>query len=1086
MTNLNRRSFLQGVGASGAAAAATGCGINGIENIVEPRVPIENVLPYMVSQPEQITPGLSTYFATKCNGCSASCGILAKVREGRVIKLEGNPDHPVSRGKLCSVGQQELQATYLPDRFDGPMDAGKATTWEDAVKGISTAVAAARSAGKAVAYLGNPLSGSLASLVGQFVGAAGGKSVFWSPLERDALRTATNALFDVAAEPRYALAEAHTIVSFGSDFLGAWDLRHSRDWGDSRDPDIGGFVSRTVVVSHRLNGSGTTADVQLKAVPGTEAGVAMALAKLVAAKRNYSGPADASLASVDVDALASAAGVSAERLDEVAGWMAQHASVALPGEEFGAGATELAKATLILNEVAGAFGKTVHFDGSRNVAGLNTYDDVLSLLADMKAGKVGVLFTDELDLSFLLPSGAGADEALAAVGKVVAFANNPNDSLVDGAMVLPCGTNIEAWGDAEAYRGVYTLQQPAMQSTILDAQGEQKAREIRQVGDVLLAVAQSAGLALPTAPAEDTVDAAAPVVAASEDEAPAPEALDMPDLNAGSYREYQAAWWKAVVWDQAGRPGDFETFWTNALKRGGVFLDDDFAAEMQPGAVSTAAATPEGDGLLLTVYTHPFLLDGRHADKPWAQEVPEPLSSYTWGTWVEMHPETAEKLGLVETEWVEVTTDAGSIKCGLFTTKTIHKDCASVVLGNGHDASGRYASFGANPVQLFSGDGRSETGDFTLATRAKVTGTGEKTTMFQYVGNKDTDGRGINFAVSIDDLGGDGGPASIIPMHHVPVDKRLTDAGLNDMYPEPNHPSYRFAMVIDNNRCNGCGACQTACFAENNIPVVGPEQIAKSRYMGWIRLSRYFEGDGGENPDVRFQMNICQQCSHAPCEGVCPVLATYHNLDGLNAMVYNRCVGTRYCANNCPYTARRFNYHTYRWPESFNLMLNPDVVTREMGVMEKCTFCVHRLRTAKDEARDVGQLASAATLHKLTACAQACPSDAITFGNTEDPDSPLHDLYAKPRTYAMLSELNTKPGVRYMARVNHRPSALHHGGGHGGGHGEGHGDAAHGGAHGDAAHHGAEAPEGHGAEQAHGNEHGDGHGNSHGSDGAHH
>ena len=192
--------------------------------------------------------------------------------------------------------------------------------------------------------------------------------------------------------------------------------------------------------------------------------------------------------------------------------------------------------------------------------------------------------------------------------------------------------------------------------------------------------------------------------------------------------------------------------------------------------------------------------------------------------------------------------------------------------------------------------------------------------------------------------------------------------------------------------------------------------------------------------DVRFQPVMCQQCSHAPCEGVCPVLATYHNIDGLNAMIYNRCVGTRYCANNCPYTARRFNFHTYRWPESFNLMLNPDVSTREMGVMEKCTFCVQRLRAAKDEWRDEGKTVPAEALTKLVACASACPADAMIFGNAKDTESELGKQYVQPRTFTMLSELNTKPGVRYLARINHIPSLAHHGGGHGDGHGGGHGD----------------------------------------------
>ena len=284
------------------------------------------------------------------------------------------------------------------------------------------------------------------------------------------------------------------------------------------------------------------------------------------------------------------------------------------------------------------------------------------------------------------------------------------------------------------------------------------------------------------------------------------------------------------------------------------------------------------------------------------------------------------------------------------------------------------------------------------------------------------------------------------------MDKRLDRLASIDLYAEPNHPVNRFALAVDLNRCTGCGACETACFAENNIPVVGPEQVRLGRNMGWIRLSRYWEGEG-EHPDVRFQPVMCQQCSHAPCEGVCPVLATYHNLDGLNAMVYNRCVGTRYCANNCPYSARRFNFHTYRWPESFNMMLSPDVVTRDMGVMEKCTFCVQRIREVKDTWRDVNTQGKApdGALRRLTACAQACPSDAITFGNVKDEGGEVHEKFEDARAYAMLGELNNKPGVRYLARIVHHEIPRHHGGGHGDEHGD-----EHGGDHGDADGHGGD------------------------------
>jgi molybdopterin-containing oxidoreductase family iron-sulfur binding subunit len=451
-----------------------------------------------------------------------------------------------------------------------------------------------------------------------------------------------------------------------------------------------------------------------------------------------------------------------------------------------------------------------------------------------------------------------------------------------------------------------------------------------------------------------------------------------------------------------------------------------------------------------------------------------------------MHPSVAKSLGLSDEDEVEVTTSRGKQAMAWFGSPSIRKDTIAVVMGNGHEGSGRYANFGSNPMKLVS-DATDDSGALRLGTKASIAKASTQTHMHKYLGNIDTDGRGVNYVVSVEDVkdpSKDHGPGSIVSMHHPPVDQRAIDAGILDMYPEPEHPTYRFAMAIDLNRCNGCGACETACYAENNIPVVGPEQVKLSRHMGWTRLSRYWEGEG-ETPDIRFQPVMCQQCSHAPCEGVCPVLATYHNLDGLNAMIYNRCVGTRYCANNCPYTARRFNFHSYKWPESFNLMLNPDVLTREMGVMEKCTFCIHKIREAKDLFRDRGETVPDSYMNNVAACAQTCPTKAITFGNLKDTESQVYKKFQDKRAFSMLGELNTKPGVRYLARINYIPAQpLHHGGhgsdgdhgdSHGDDHGKSHGDA-HGSGHGDNGGHGDHGEHGahgdHGGQGSHGGDHG--------------
>ncbi len=1045
MSKLNRRDFLKVLGVT-STSTVVACDPPA-SPVTRTLTPIENVLPYVV-QPEQIVPGLPTWFASACKECDKGCGVIARNREGRVVKLEGNPDHPVNAGSLCSRGLAGIQATYSPDRYEAPQQGG-AKTWDEAIAALSGAVK-----GKKVAWLGRHRTGSEAALIAQFVDAAGGSAVMWEPLGDHALRAATKAVFGIDGVPRFDLTGAHTVVSFGAEVLGNWGTpAQYKAWGDARDPKQGDFIGRTVTVGARVGNTAALADSHLAAAAGTEAGVAMALAKLVAEKKGYSGPAASLLSGVDVAGAASAAGISADRLTEVAGWLADHASAVLPGgPATSANATALATAVLVLNEVAGNVGHSLSFKSAPNTAGQGSWADAKAVIDACAAGKVDVLLIDGLDPVFSMPADAGAADALSKVGTVVHFADEPNDSITAAHWVLPPGSTLESWGDTEAHADVHTLQQAAMNPL----------HETRPIGDVLLAVAKAAGLS--ASPAEETTDEAPVAAFADGEEAPAP--LAMPDLGSEHYLAYLKGWWQAVVWDKAGRPGEFDSFWTDSLKNGGWWTESEAAeATFQLGAAPAASAEIAGSGdMTLVVFSHPFLHDGRHANKPWAQEVPEPLSSNTWGTWVEMNTAVADKIGVRRDDTVTVKTAAGSIECGVFINPSIREDTLAVVLGNGKSNGGRYSRFGSNAMGLLglSVDSGGALSFTTKGSVSKVEGAPAKQHTVRYLGSLTNEERGVNYVVSVEDLGKPHGAHGIFAMHHPPVDDRLIERGLHDMFPEPNHPTYRFAMAVDLNRCTGCGACETACFSENNIPVVGPDEVRKSRHMGWIRLGRYWQGDS-EFPDVRFQPNMCQQCSHAPCEGVCPVLATYHNLDGLNAMIYNRCVGTRYCANNCPYSSRRFNYHSYTWPESFNLMLNPEVVTREMGVMEKCTFCVQRLREVKDEYRDNRyngtdgpKTVPASALTKLTACAQACPADAITFGNANDTEGALAEKYTDERAYIMLGELNTKPGVRYLARVNHVPSYR---GGHGGGHGDEGGHAAEG-DHGGGADHGDDA--GHG------------------------
>jgi len=1002
MAELNRRDFLKVLGITGTASACT----------IDPMTPIEQVLPYVVT-PDQIIPGVSTWFATQCTACSAGCGVLARNREGRVVKLEGNPDHPTNQGSLCAKGQADLQGTYSPDRFASPMKDGAPTGWADAMGALTGAIDSARKSGKQVAWLGTHRTGASAEVVGQFMEAVNGKTVYWEPIGTSALRAATKTVFGHHGLPAYRFGKAHTVISFGADFLHSeGHPGMARTWAKGRDPQEGGFVSKFFAIEPRISNTSANADFHLAAAPGTEPGLALAMAKMVAKKRGLKGKLAKMLASVDDKAAIVASGVSLGRVVEMVDGMVAHRSVVLPGGTSTLNPTAVAEATLILNKVAGNIGKSVVFgDGTPNTAGLSTYADVTELLADCAAGKVGVLMLDNLDVVYATP-GDTAKAALAKVGTLVAFANEPSDSLNQNTLILPPGTTLERWGDNEAILGRHTLQQPAMKSL----------KDTRSTEDVLLAAAKTLGLAAVKAPAADA-DAAS-----ADGDAPAPQAAKN-HLSAKSFVAFLQESW-GTVWRSKGS-GSFDAFWRDALQRGGSFhaSGKGLSPRVTLTKLPAGGAAASGDGMHLVLFPHPFLHDGRHANRPWAQEVPEPISTNVWGTWAEVHPDTAAKIGLLEDDEVTVQTAAGSVTVPWFGSPGIRQDTVAVIMGNGHQSSGRYAEYGANPVNLVDAKPNASGGIAYAGARATISKAASKRAVKAMAGSLDQDHRPISYTVKAKDIGKGSGPAGIVHLHHPPIDERLTAAGLLDMYPEPEHPTYRFGMAIDLNRCTGCGACETACYAENNVSVVGPEQSHRGRHMGWIRLSRYWEGKG-DTPDIRWQPVMCQQCSHAPCEGVCPVLATYHNLDGLNAMVYNRCVGTRYCANNCPYSARRFNYHTFDWPEPFHMMLNPDVATRTMGVMEKCTFCVQRIREVKDTWRDVGQTVPDKALTRLTACASACPAEAITFGNAKDPDSQLVHKFEDERAYAMLSELNTKPGVRYLARISHSEDTGGNAGGH--------------------------------------------------------
>ena len=650
MAGINRRDFFKMIGVTGAAA---GC---------DARVPTEELLPYVI-QPDEITPGVATLYATTCGECAAGCGAVATAREGRLIQLEGNDDNPVGGGGICARGIAGVQGTYDPDGLRGPARSGAGgahedATWDDALSAVSGAVKAARRGG--VRWLGQYRNGSLGALIGDVLGAAGGRPVHWEPLGYEALAAATRLAFGVDGLPRYSFGGAHTIVSFGAEFLHTWlsPVAHAKDWKRARDPSSG-HVAEFVSISSRVGNSDSRADTWLSIAPGSEAAVARALAKLVA-DENGSVAAAGWLAGVKPAAAAKAAGLEPGKLEALAKKLKKNPSVIFPGgtTAAGAGATDLALATLVLNAVCGNLGSTVLVGAGHDLGDVGSFSDAAKLLADCAAGKVEVLFLDGLDPIFSLPSDVDVAGALGAVKTLVVFANHAPEGLPAGAWLLPPGSAYEAWGDSTSVAGAYSLQQPVMLPL----------HDTRGVGDVLLAVAKAAGLKAPEAGDDDEPrgDKAGESAKAGkggkggkagkagkggkgakagkggkagkgakanakdeEGDAPTPPTLGgspaVASFEAVDFQRYVAGRWRAVYRANAtrGERGDFIGWWRDALQRGGFFtevtqpavrLRKDLLARRASAATTRCCSSPTPCSTMAGTPTAP---GSRRSPPPW-------------------------------------------------------------------------------------------------------------------------------------------------------------------------------------------------------------------------------------------------------------------------------------------------------------------------------------------------------------------------------------------------------------------------------------------------------------------------------------
>ncbi|HEU5174123.1 MAG TPA: molybdopterin-dependent oxidoreductase [Gemmatimonadaceae bacterium] len=1031
-TGMKRRTFLKVLGASSAAVATTACSPDDVGKLV----------PYTVS-PDQTVPGVSTYYTSVCRECSTGCGIIAETRDGRTTKLEGNPADPMSRGALCARGQSAVQGLYNPDRFRGPMQRSgttwKAITWDEATTLVAQRLGAGAANGL---FINQHESGSFNTFLEQWLAGAGMRPHLSVDFEADdAAMQAHREAYGVAW-PKFDFAAARLIVSFGADFLDGWgaSVPQQLDFADARAKGVD--APRFVYVGARRSLTGLNADQWIAARPGSELAILNFLRGQGTAEQ-----------------AAQAAGVPAAELQALATELrAAQPALVLAGVGTD-DALEVARAAAALNQQFGGVGTTVRTD-QPVVAydGMTPIRELFAAVEQMRAGQVPVVFIRGTNPAYYLPKGLDFAGAMAKVPFKVSFSLYPDETTELCDLVLPDLHSLESWGTAQSTRGMVSLQQPAMDPVFPGT---------RATADVLLGIT---GRRTAAAPATGAAAAAAVVQ--------------------NNYRN----------WLMQQFPGGARAFAAGLAS--GMVQGTLPARAATAGTMATsvrrapALAQQQGDFILVT-YPSPVFGDGRGANKPWLQELPDPVTKVLWSSWVEIHPDTAERLGIERGDIVEVSANGKSVRAPAYLYLGVRPDTVAMALGQGHrsgildgwfeygdtddDAKrvqwgyGRYArNVGVNPFDVLPA-GQNDAGGFAwTSTKVTLRKTGESDTLVSTEGSARQHGRGIAQALTATQLGGlmHGGAAAaehggghaiagaasheFQPGLKSPVaadaqgvlgspsaENQGKDKGLYD----PNHPTRmatrRWAMTVDLARCTGCSACVTACYAENNIPTVGaPWQnatvyavskpgfnVTRGREMNWIRIERYFEGNEqaqfGEDFETRFVPMMCQHCGNAPCEPVCPVYATYHAPDGLNVQVYNRCVGTRYCSNNCPYKVRYFNWFgygeedrkQYAFPEPLNWQLNPDVAVRGKGVMEKCSFCVQRIREAENRAAMEGR--ELIPDEFTTACAAACPSRAIVFGDAADPNWSVSRLAQDRRAYHVFEELNTYTAVVYLKKVNH-------------------------------------------------------------------
>ena len=948
----SRRDFLTIAGFSVAAAALTACS----------RGRVQKAIPFL-NKPEELTPGVPTLYASTCGGCSAGCGLVVKTRDGRPIKIEGNDVSPLFGGGTCAVGQATVLSLYDDERLKHPLWRGKPASWEDVDARIEAHLREAIAARKRVVLLSRTILGpTTRRLIGEWTSRPGFEHVTYDPISFTALREATAASFGVDGLPHYRFARARTIVGIEADFLGTWlsPVEFARDYAAGRRLESTRAMSRHIQFESGVSLTGCNADTRVAIAPSERGLVALGLFSRIARKLGLADIPDAAERSMDPRALDAAA-------DDL--WRTRGESLVVSG------ADDVATQVIVhaTNALLGGVGTTVDLDRPS----LQRQGDdvaVARLIDDMARGHVDVLIVYGVNPAYDYPQPDRFVAAMRDVPLTISCSDRVDETAALAHAVCPDHHFLEAWGDAEPVASFFSLAQPTI-APLFDTRAAQDSL-LKWLGRT-------------------------------------------PD-----FYEYLRAFWRETLYPLQSQYATFDEFWDHSLHDGVFTLPAQAAAEKRFGGDVGAAAAAIGrdqnrsaaehhpDGYEVHLYEAVGQRDGAHANNPWLQELPDPVSKVTWGNYAAVAPSVASRLGVSSGDVVALDTGTSRIELPVCVQPGQSPRAISVALGYGRRQAGRVGGgVGTNAyalVRLVAGMRRYSRTGVTIARTGRVDPLAATQT------HHSMEGRTIVQETTL---------AAWLASSSAAHPGQAPHAEVPSLWAERPSGAHAWGMAIDLNSCNGCSACITACQAENNVPVVGKDEVRRGREMHWMRIDRYYTGSE-DDPGTLVQPMMCQHCNNAPCEPVCPVLATVHSSDGLNQQVYNRCIGTRYCENNCPYKVRRFNWFEYARNSSFDfnmnsalgaMTLNPDVAVRSRGVMEKCSLCVQRIQAGKLAAEQDGRPVADGDIK--TACQQVCPADAIVFGDLSDPESHVSRLNRSERRYRVLEELGTRPNVSYLAKV---------------------------------------------------------------------